>query len=246
MGGAGVPVTDVGAGELLERGQPVDGVLSSGHAAAFPAGFPAAGGFHVADVLLGGDGDGVGTEVEGVHDPHARGVQVGADRGVRGADVAAPAVDQVRGPGKGLSDVQEPLVRWAVAGPALPELGAVHRLAHRVQPAHGGAVDGAGGTLQRWGQGCPQLGGALDHLPEGAQHRRRVLAGGVHEDLPDGELGVQQQLADAALILGVHGVVSRTRSQMATTSAEIPAVSSTTEMLRASSPAARSSCATSS
>src|SRR5665647_628281 len=92
----------------------------------------------------------------------------------------------------------------------------------------------------------PEFGGGLDDLAPGAQHCRRVLPGDVHEGLAGGAVGIQEQLADAALVLPVHGVDSRTRSQMATTSGEIPAVRSTTGMLRVSSSAARSSCATSS
>src|ERR1019366_6901386 len=107
-------------------------------------------------------------------------------------------------------------------------------------------VDGAGGSSEGLREGGPQFGGGLDDLAPGAQHRRRVVAGGVHEELAGGEGGVQEQFADAALVLPFHGVASRTRSQMATTSGEIPAVWSRTGMARVSSSAERNSCAMSS
>src|ERR1019366_2077775 len=84
LGCAGELVADVGAGELLERGQPVDGVPSSGYGAALPAGLPAGGQFHVAHVLSCRDTHAVGADVEGVHDPHSRSVKVCADRRISG------------------------------------------------------------------------------------------------------------------------------------------------------------------
>ena len=71
------------------------------------------------------------------------------------------------------------------------DLVAVHRLADRLQPRHGGSVDGAC-TSSRAGKGGPKLGGGLDDLAPGPQHRLRVLAGGVHEDLSGGEVGIQE------------------------------------------------------
>jgi hypothetical protein len=99
LGCAGELVADVGAGELLERGQPVDGVPSSGHGSALPVGLPAGGQFHVAHVLSCRDTNAVGADVEGVHDPHSRGVKVCADLRISGADVATSPVDEVGGSG---------------------------------------------------------------------------------------------------------------------------------------------------
>src|SRR5450759_5207197 len=50
-------------------------------------------------------------------------------------------------------------------------------------PVGGGAVDRAGATSDARGEGGPEFGGGLDVLAPGAQHRGRVLAGDVHEDL---------------------------------------------------------------
>jgi hypothetical protein len=142
--------------------------------------------------------------------------------------------------------LRQPLVAGAVAGPSPPGLVAVYRLAHRLQSRHGDAVDGARGTSDGLGKGGPEFGGGLDDLAPGVEHRRRVLPCGVHEALAGGEVGIKEELADAALVLSLHGVASRTRSQIATTNIEIPAGWSRTGMARVSSSAKRSSCAMSS
>ena len=191
LGGTGEPVTDVGARELLERGQPADGVLPSGHAAALPTGFPASGQFHVGHVLSCRDTHAVGADVEGVHDPHAGSVEVCADGGVDRPDVASSAADEVSGFGERLGDVEQPLVGGAVARPALPDLGAVHPQAHRLESRHGDTVDRACGSMDGLREGSPEFGGGLDDLAPGAQHCRRVLPGDVHEGLAGAEVGIQ-------------------------------------------------------
>jgi hypothetical protein len=113
-------------------------------------------------VQLCRDADAVGADVEGVHDPHARGVKVCTDRGVRGADVAASATDEVGGTGERLGDAKQPLVAGPVAGPSPPDLVAVHRLTHRLQPRHGDAVDRARDTSDGLGKGGPEFGSGLD------------------------------------------------------------------------------------
>jgi len=60
-----------------------------------------------------------------VHDPHPGGVKICTDRGVRGADVGASAVDETSGSGEHLGDVEQPLVGGAVSGPASADLVAV-------------------------------------------------------------------------------------------------------------------------
>jgi hypothetical protein len=151
----------------------------------------------VAAVLVERDVDGVGSEVEPVHDLGACCLEVTVRVRLLVGDLGAVAVDQRGSAVEGLGHLVD-----AGAGRSLPRPGC----AARETDLDGCGLGGEAGdrpvalvdARPPTGQGCPEALGGRDHPRPAAQQRAGGVAVDVHEELTRQVVDVEEHLADAA------------------------------------------------
>ncbi|PUA79459.1 hypothetical protein C7S10_18995 [Nocardioides currus] len=156
----------------------------------------------VLGVLLQGDADGVGREVERVHDPCPGGLEVALGRDVVERDVRAVAVHEIGGLADGAGHLAEAAVGSGRGWPGGGGQAAAHRSCGRVQPGDGLVALGVAGDVVLAGEAVPEVVCGRDESRPGVEDPGSVVASDVHEEMARGLVDVVEQLADGADVAG--------------------------------------------
>lgn len=157
----------------------------------------------VAAVVVQGDVDGVGGQIQPVHDPGASCLEVAVRVGLLVGDLGAVPTHEGRGVDEGLGHLVETRVGWSLARPGLPAGQAgLDGDGLRSEAGHRSVALVDARPPAR--QGDPQVLRGRDHRGPAAQQCAGVVAVEVHEQLAGEVVDVEEHLADAAHVARGH------------------------------------------
>jgi hypothetical protein len=153
-------------------------------------------------VLLQGDADGVRGDVQGVHDPGSRGLEVTVALGALDRDVRVVAVHQVAGVAEGPGHLGHAAIGPARGWPAGAAQALSDRVGDRAQSGDGFVAVVRAGADVMPGQAAPQVGRGRDEVGPAVQESAGVVAGNVHQQVARRVVDVEEQLAEGADVRG--------------------------------------------